>query len=300
MHDLHLMTRYFSPNAHSIDKVARNSTYSCDLLNNNDCAHVTRYALFPSLGRLLLAGASRRMSFWYSLSFPRSDSEFWIALALTASTQHQVYRTRTQLNPSQLQPTSPTMPGFTSHLLARTPFTLRPSSPPPPSDSDSESEIVRAAMRRAQKSQNAKVTTLYDTTMTRPTVERSYQAMKRLQATLTEQAERLHDAGLAKPKERKAMLEEFAVANREVLRDGGALLRMVKVHGGPVGDLAEGLRILGCVMGEAEEKMGLEDAEKVMGVYGREIGEPLGEMGRKFGAVLGDRRAWRKKDSERL
>jgi hypothetical protein len=186
------------------------------------------------------------------------------------------------------------MPGFNSFLLGRGPFVLRPDSTPPP-DSDSETEVVRKAVRRQQKIQNAKVTTIYDITMSHPTVQRGHEAMLILRKDLTEQGERLHDAGLAKLKERKVILATFADANNSVVRDGGALLRVLSITTGPVEDLAEGLRILSRLMGAIEGKMGLEDAEKMQAVYRRKIRKPLREMCGLFGQALEDRRAWRKK-----
>ncbi|KAF2831700.1 hypothetical protein CC86DRAFT_402206 [Ophiobolus disseminans] len=185
------------------------------------------------------------------------------------------------------------MPGFTSFLLGHPPFkSLKPDSPPP-SNSDSEPEPVRAAMRRAEKINARKVTTLHGTVLTRPAVERSHVAMLNLQAELNDQIERFHNAGLATRKERKDLLKEFEEWNNIILRTGGEVLRKLDVSTGPVEDLEEGLRVLGRLVGEHHDgKMGLEDAEKVFKVIRNAVGKPLGEMCGVFGRALGDKGAW--------
>ena len=185
------------------------------------------------------------------------------------------------------------MPGFTSFLVGRGHFSsYRPDSPSPP-ESDSEPEVVRKAMRRTEKQQARKVTTLYDTTMSRPSVERSHEAMKKLQAEIQIQIERFHDAGLASGKERQGLLDAFAENNATILRGCWDMLRRLEVTSGPVEDLQEGLRVLGQLMGEQEGEMDLAAAEQIFMVYRNEVGKPLSDMSRKFGRALEDRRVWR-------
>lgn len=186
------------------------------------------------------------------------------------------------------------MPGFNSFLLGRGHFTSYVPDSPPSSDSDSEPEAVQAAMRRVEKQQNAKVTTLFDTSLTRLFVEHSHETMKKLRDKLKEQDERFHDAGLASKQERKVLLQAFAEANRIILRDGGATLSKMNCTTGPLEDLAEGLRVLGRVVGEIGEKMDVQDAERLQKVLRNEVGKPLVELVRAFRGALEDRSVWRK------
>lgn len=271
--------------------------------NHSDCALITRHALFLFLGSCctqhftahfltIITFLSTEISLIYRTYLLNT-----LSLSIDSpSESHQTSRTRTStpLAKSITNHHNTAMPGFNSFLIGRGPFVLRPDSTPPP-DSDSETEVIRKAVRRQQKTQNAKVTTLYDVTMSRPAVQRGHEAMLKLRIKLKEQGERLHDAGLAKPKDRRVILATFTDANNLVLQDGGAVLRVLSTTTGPVEDLAEGLRILGRLMGEIEGKMGLEDAEKMQGVYRREIGKPLREMCGVFGQALEDRGIWRRK-----
>jgi hypothetical protein len=128
--------------------------------------------------------------------------------------------------------------------------------------------------------------------------------LKHLNSSISARAETYEYALLSSKLKRQAFIQELISRARMINHDFTAVLEQFR-HGdvqGLVKVLAEGFEELsrlmiaagdGAAAGKGEGGMDLDEIEKIVVVYQRQIKKPLGEMVRYVGKVLGRKEGWR-------
>ena len=161
---------------------------------------------------------------------------------------------------------------------------------------DSEPDFETLASKKhhlqLQKRLARQVTNIYGTVMTRSDADQTLTLLKAVKSHIDAQVEVFHDLGLMSLIERNKAIELFVKKSQSVYQDGSRAVQKFRSAQGPVGDVAEGLGLLGKYKGCKNGELEMWDVECVVVIYQRRILKPLKEVVKEIEKVVGREDGW--------
>jgi len=186
------------------------------------------------------------------------------------------------------------MPGFTSFYLKGR--MANATAPQTDFAYDSEPDFETLASKKhhlqLQKRLARQVTNIYGTVMTRSDANQTLTLLKAVKSHIDAQVEAFHDLGLMSLIERNKAIELFVRKSQSVYQDGSRAVQKFRSAQGPVGDVAEGLGLLGKYKGAKNGELEMWDVECMVVIYQRRVLKPLKEVVKEIEKVVGREEGW--------